>query len=284
MMIAHRKNRIGMGVKAAVAAFALSGAAFQTQAQKTGAAKTYVAPPVELVRLPARLKLAVLHVGDRLTRTDKEQTTAVGTIQRGKAVAAPLVVIAEPQGKIRVTAGGKVLGADGTQTWAGAGTPDDSDDGLLETLLNDSFDHLVSVQSAGAIRFLGARFRTGYGKAPDSRSPYYDIYELDDSVLPSQSVLPAQSALPAQKATTRHKTFLVNSDTGFLERVIYSVPSGKASLVVQTVLSGWKTVNGQSWPSSITRFENGVAVLSIQYSTVSFAAASATDIFRSAIQ
>jgi hypothetical protein len=144
-----------------------------------------------------------------------------------------------------------------------------TDSALLESLLDDRAESMLySLSTGAASRFLGARFRSDGGKTTDFSGPWYDIYEVSGTVVSAGSGL------------TRQKYYCFNSDTKLLELVTYVLNREGTKVTVTTRYGRWTTQNGQPFPGTIIREENGTAVFTFQVRSGATAAASQDGLFQ----
>jgi hypothetical protein len=201
-------------------------------------------------RLWPRLRGALRAMGDRLEKPGKERLTLTGTLMRD-GDSAPFVMVSEFPGKLRLEVTGR--GAGNTLVFneraRGRGATDARDADLIETLVFDTAEHFFEGQSLGVgTRLLGSRFRADDGATPHYDGPFYDIYQVDETV---------EAARPPRHRT---KLYYVNSDTMLIERVRYEDQGGGATVRVGVELE-WQQVGGQRVPRRITRTEGGSPVL-----------------------
>lgn len=238
-----------------------------------GQAASATPPPIVYVqpaKLSPRLEANVRKLGDRLIKPGKERMILDGKLTRG-AGSTPVSVklIWELPNLFRyeeqTTAGTVVVAFDGTQVWKSSGAVSAQDADLLETVFNDSTDHFFMGQMSGvAMRRLGYFFRLDDGKSRTYTGPYYDIYQTVDP-------LPAGGRRP--------KLYYFNSKTGLLERVRYDIQGFGGITNVEVRIGDWRSDQGQHFPGSIQRSENGQPVLSFNLSTAAYAAKTADGIF-----
>lgn len=247
-------------VAAAVTAMALSLAVHTVKGQSPGTGA--VVPEL----LPPNLRAQMRAMGDRLTKPGKERTIIAGTLTAANGQAVPVAIVTEAGGKARIETQGAVTGSDGAKTWKASGVLSSEETDLIETVVNDNMDHfLAAYGNRQAVRFLGARYR--YAGGQSGQPLYCDVYILTDNV--SQ-----WNGRPA----ARKKSYCVNSDTGLVERVLYET-GGPRSQQVETALSGWKSFQGELFPTKIVRIAGGAAALSIAVTNVMFTAAAADGTF-----
>ena len=217
------------------------------------------------------LRFQLKAAGDRLVVKNKDRSILIGAISRSTAASSPLRIVSEISGNIRVeqtgVGGPQVLLSDGKRLSTGTGSLSLSDSDLIETLSNDTAEHFFVGQMTGLpTRFYGANFRLDGGKDSKYTGPYYDAYEVGDTVVELTGAL------------RRTKIYCLNSQTLLLERVHYKLNRGGKTVQVIVLLSGWKQFQDQQFPTKIERTEGGQTVftVSINAAAVSPAAADGT--------
>lgn len=206
-------------------------------------------------KLQPRLSWALNQLGDRLERPGKERTAAIGAIQfENDHTPRPVVLMSEFPDRLRIglTNGSteKNLIFDKDRPRGGSQLTE-TEEALLETLVYDSSEHFFWAQAQQqAARFIGGRIRTDDGRSRDYSGPYYDVYQLYDSI----KIGPTEQVRP--------KFYYFNSDTLLLERVVYQT---NTQTNVEVLVSDWRNVNDQRVPHRIERIENGTSkfVLSV---------------------
>jgi hypothetical protein len=200
---------------------------------------------------------ALRRLGDRLERAGKERMTMTGTLTvAGQPAPIPFRMFWELPGRLRlesqISTGTKIVLFDGARL---SGTVTRQDEDFVEGLFYDSAEHFFVGQMQGlATRFLGSRFRPYDAQGSSYAGPYYDIYEVSDSV-----------AIGARK---QPKLYYFNSNTLLLERVRYQHNRDQSRTNVEIQIANWQTLQGQSAPAQIVRFENGQPVLIVTIASV----------------
>jgi hypothetical protein len=191
-------------------------------------------------------------MGDRMIKAGNERVFYNGKITRNAtARTSPFFVAIEIPGKIRIenteSGSNHVIGSNGSTIWNDKkASLSEDDETFLEVFANDTVEHFLLLQTSGAaMRFYGANFRFDNGTAKNYSGPFYDVYEIADSVLEGGRII------------LRSKVYCINSKTKLLERVQYSVSRLGKAVRVETVLSDWQDYSGQRFPTSVTRMENG---------------------------
>jgi hypothetical protein len=203
-------------------------------------------------RLWPSLRGALRAMGDRLERPGKERLTLSGTLTLD-GESAPFSLVTEFPGRLRLEfgarGGARVLVFDERAAAHAAAEGRDAD--LLETLAFDSAEHFLSGLSRGlAARVVGTRFRADSAETPDYAGPFYDIYQVSESVGVGRA------------ARRRSKLYYVNSDTQLLERVQYEDARGGVRTRVRVEFE-WQQVEGQRVLKRLTREEDGSPVLTL---------------------
>jgi hypothetical protein len=202
-------------------------------------------------------------LGDRLLRPGKERLTVTGTLSLADdAQPGHFVAVLEFPDKLHLTiARGvktSVIAFDGQHPARAAGrSPDSQELDFVETLIHDAADHFFSTQMQGrATRALGNRFRMDDGSTTNYSGPYYDIYQVADSIRTSS------------ESERRSKLYYFNSDTLLLERVRYQINREGSDIKVEEVIGDWQKEQGQQIARRIERFENEKSVFVFTVRTV----------------
>ena len=197
-------------------------------------------------RLRPQMRVMMAALGNRLSERGRERVTVAGTLTHGGA-SQPAVVVHEFPNRLSVRVNSGVLVSFDAR--AGAGVSGNAQtQSFLESLFYDSAESFFIAQWRGAAtRFLGARAQG----TESNDGPVYDIYEVIDQ----------DAARGAGQPTT--KRYFFNSDTQLLEIVRYQSQRGGESIAVETRFGGWRKIDGQHVPGSITRLENGRVTLTL---------------------
>jgi hypothetical protein len=205
--------------------------------------------------------------GTRLIVPGNETTTLIGTYSDGKTTV-PATITFQLPNQTRLDLGGastKTLILNGSQpsvTAAGA------DQDLLETLTDDTAESFFFGLTNGLpTQLLGTRYRNDDGKAATYTGPLRDIYRR-------RAPVAAVAGAPV-----RDKLFLFDSLTKSFAGCRYTITRNGSPVNVQITHGTWMTVGAGSFPSSITRTENGTQVFSISIVQASTAAKSAGSFF-----
>lgn len=223
---------------------------------------TAVDPHIVRRALPSRLQSMVVALGDRLEKQGKERARLSVAISRGASVSHAIVTWQLP-GLFRMdftdSQTTHSIGFDGTVLWSTAGAISAEELTLVETLLQDSPEHLALGVARGlAFRPITTFLRLDDGQDRAYSGPFYDVYQLVD-------------ALPGDR-TPKPKFYYINSLTHLLERVQYDLGTGKVKRVA-VVLSGWLDQQDQRVAGKIVRSEDGQQVLAITVEQAEFAPA-----------
>ena len=193
--------------------------------------------------------------GDRIQRPGKERTTFAGKYT-DRSTTADLTLIWEVPGRVwigRSDKPGRPIIYEETTGWMNAGAISSDEAGALESLFDDSSESFFYAMVRGsAHRFLGNCFRTDGGKTPNFNGPCYDVYEV---------FAPVHSPTGLSR---RRKLFFFDSHTHLLSRVEYEATG---SVRVSTELGGWRILSSQAFPGSVVRKENGVVVLTVNFTS-----------------
>jgi len=257
--------KINIGVKQLTVAFCIPaslGWVTRVHGQVTSrfATDSYINPG--RVAGPARSFLFAF--GDRIQRPGKERAIFTGkyTDRNGTA---DVAIAWEVPGRFRFDRSdkpGRPVIYDETSGWINAGALPSDEANALESLFDDTSESFFYATAHGAgRRFLGNCFRTDGGKTPNSSGPCYDVYQVFASVHSPSGL------------SRRPKLFLFDSRTRLLSRIEYQAAG---SVHVSTELSGWHMLGGQAFPGSVVRKENGVVVLTVNFTSAS-AGPSASD-------
>lgn len=203
--------------------------------------------------LPAPARKYLLAFGPRLQAPGSERTVLSGTFS-SSAGNGPIQVTWQVPGWIVVQLGTNppLIYDDvvGLQNASGIST---SDANILESLFDDSLQSfLYGFRNSLPTRLLGQGIHTDNGTAKTYQGPWYDAYMV---------VAPA---LSQPSHPRRNKVFYLDSVRGLLQSVAYTANSAKVS----TQYSNWLTANGNAFPGTITRIENGTHVF--QFTVTSY--------------
>ena len=214
---------------------------------------------------PIQLQGALMALGDRLQKPGKERQTFTGTLTNSGQNYAVRVTLELPN-KVRIDGAWgttRSVGFDGSKNWASGGSISDSDEDLLETLLEDSPEGMLfAVRRNAGLRAIATFARFDDGSTPNYKGPLVDILQVTG---PTES---------RDAKTTRVKHYFFDSTTRLLAEVDYFVKRADGSTAaVRVQRSNWTTVNGEKVPGTVTRIENGQVALSLSTSSQSFAAA-----------
>jgi hypothetical protein len=125
------------------------------------------------------------------------------------------------------------------------------EESLLETFVMDTPEGMVyAARSGGSVRLLGRGFGPDPRRTPNYQGPRYDIFEV---------IAPLRFA---SDRPLRVKRYYFDSVTGLPESTRYMDSTGSPAVTVETRFSGWRQLDGSSYPGRIERYENGRAVFS----------------------
>jgi hypothetical protein len=136
---------------------------------------------------------------------------------------------------------------------------------LLASLANDSLDQFAAAQIQGAVTEV-APMTMRLSVTPADTAAYRLVHVAGNVV--------------EQGTNTRmSKAYCIRSDNHYVGRVMYQTTVNGAQVNVQTVYSGWFTVQGQIVPGNISRYENGVQTFSFAVKSASISGAAADGMF-----
>jgi len=210
--------------------------------------------------------------GTRLITPGKERTILIGTYSNG-AMTAPATITFQLPNQTRLDLGGsspKTLILNGSQTSV---TAPGSDQDLLETLSDDTAESFLFGLSNGVpTQFLGSRFRSdapnGNTDSTSYAGPLRDIYRR-------RAPVAAVTGSPV-----RAKMYRFDSRTKYFAGCRYTITRNGVPVAVEVVHGSWMTVGTESFPTSITRIENGTQVFSISIQQVLTAVKSLDSTFK----
>lgn len=241
----------------------------QTAANEAAAADTDLY--INRVLLSPNLRDVIKVVGNRFEKPGKERVTWLGTISRPSSSATKnaLRLTLEYPGKLRLEEDDngkqKVTVFDGTKLDKQGDALKKSDEDEIESLLADTVDHFFEAQAQGqAMRYLGSRFRISApldNETPKNstyKGPFYDLYEV------------IEQTDFKKEAKLQRKAYGFNSDTQLLEIVRYQADRNGVPVNVEVKYGGWRKVEDQQVPTTITRLEDDRPVLMVELSTTTF--------------
>lgn len=201
-------------------------------------------------------------MGDRLVVQGKERIVLVGTITRGATAPVAIQITRERSGKIRAEEGAgaaaKITGFNGKASWIGSGVVGEEEEQLLDILANDTAEHFFALHASSAPwRFYGSKFQIGAPTKEEYTGPYYDIYEMVDTV--------SVGGKPIQ----RIKIYWLNWQSQLLDRVQYYLPRGNNRVVADTFLENWRAFGDQQFPARIRRVEDGKDIFTVTLTAAS---------------
>src|SRR5258708_7457743 len=206
-------------------------------------------------RLWPQLRWNLKAFGDRLEKPGKERLTMTGTLAHARVTQAVILILEFPD-HLRIEAGN--IGPHQITTFNGkaaakvGGPLDQSEQDLIETLVNDTAEHFFAGQMEGrATRCLGRRFRADDGATPNYTGPYYDLYEVSDQIN------------SATDTRIQSKTFYFDSNGLLLQKVRYQILRNGVPVEVETRISDWQPAQGQQIPRRVVRLENDQPVMAL---------------------
>jgi len=211
-------------------------------------------------------------LGDRLEKPGRERVTLQGNvIFAGASQHLPITLVWELPGRLFIAlqrgADQRTLTFDGEKV-IGNRQIDSPEHVLLETLFYDGAERFFTSQMGEATsRHLGSNFRTDDGTTADYAGPFYDIYQLTDTLRTGSEV------------RRQSKLYLFNSQTKLLEYVRYTLMRDGQAVNVEVQMTDWRRVQGQQVPRRIKRLENGSSVFDLTITTVAHGPRLADEIF-----
>jgi len=137
------------------------------------------------------------------------------------------------------------------------GSLTNADQGLIESVVNDTAEHFFLTQMQGApTRHLGNRFRADDGSATNYAGPFQDVFSMLDKFKWGTEI------------RSGNKVYYFNSDSHLLEKVTYRISRNGEPVEVETRFSAWDSVEGQQVPRGVARLENGQQVMSLTITSV----------------
>lgn len=222
--------------------------------------------PIHSVISPVRQIVNAL--GDRVQKPGNERVIMTGLLSRS-GVVSTVQIITELPGFLRIDEqGGKgktlVFNLGNLQ---GSSAIDDDDEGLAESIENDTAETFLGKFGAGgSVRRLGDRFKVtgaaGFGSE-------VDIYEVVSSVGVKRD----------KQAVT--KRYMFDSASGLLRKVAYLAQQSGKSVTVQTVLSDYFNAGAYMLPGKIVRIVNGSEMFAFTRSGATVQAAGKDNAFAS---
>ena len=232
-----------------------------------GADSTQAQPYLKKGHLNAAFREFLNAAGNRFEVPGNERLRLTGNLTStagGQNGAAQLQITLEFPGKLRADGQGALISAGG-DPWKSNGQADKNDTDLIESLINDSVEYFLVGQRQGAsVRRIGLRAFVKNSTIPNATAHHYDVYQSVDRVQVS--------------GQTREtiKLYCFDSVTHLLERIAYT---SQAGVRIETVYSGWQSVQQQKVPMQIARYENGKAVFTFTATAVALSAAASDRLF-----
>jgi hypothetical protein len=235
-----------------------------------GADNSQAQPYLRKGHLNAAYREFLNAVGNRFEVPGQERLQLTGNITYaagGQNTTSPLQITLEFPGKLRADGQGTLISTGG-DPWKSNGQANKNDTDLIESLINDSMEYFLMGQSQGApVRLLGLRAFVKNSTIPNTTARHYDVYRTVDRV---------------QASGQTHKTiklYCFDSVTHLLERIAYTSQSGGSTVRIETVYSGWQSVQQQKVPLQIARYENGNAVFTFTVTAAALSAAAPDHLF-----
>lgn len=217
------------------------------------------------IRVRPGLREAFDALGERMVKPGKERLILTANLTRKGGDVAPVQIVLETPGLLRVEEGGPATGRthalvfDGSGARRLGGDVSRADEELIETLVYDSPEHFFQGQLKGsATRLLGSGFRPDDGEAAEYKGPTYSIYQTTELV----------SSMG--KSQEQVKLYYFNSATHLLEQVKYETERDGTRTSVAVLLGDWQGVQGQRVPGRVVRTEDGKLVLEVKVISASF--------------
>ncbi|MCU1340163.1 MAG: hypothetical protein JWO19_5744 [Bryobacterales bacterium] len=249
--------------------FMIFGSAISAQGLKLGNGGNLINPG----DLPPALAGSLQQMGGRMMVTDKAQIVLVGTITDGNGSRSAQITVQAP-GYLSYREGqGRAVTFDGSKIQTKSGTPTSDDERTFDSLLADFPDSVfLQIATGGSLRPVGSHFRTDDGKSKNYSGPYWTVFAFSP---------PDRPGLVRGKALQQEVFIAIDEQTGLLSDVRRVVTSGpKQQNVTQTRFTNWNQQNGQWFPGTITRLENGNQVLSFQTQQAAIAPAADAATFK----
>jgi|GEM_PF-1024747 len=235
--------------------------------------KPDIALAINRAQLDRHIVRALDALGDRFESAEKGRCIATGTLTRsvaGQESTSQVVITRETSDKLVIQetsiTGSRTLGHDGSRSWA-SGQPITSEERvLIETLVRDSVDHLISGQAAGAATLhLGDMFRSDDGTNSDYTGPYFDIIRVDDQFVNQDG------------ARTRPTLYYFNSRSGLPAKIVYE--DRDQGMRTEVEFDEWTNIAEQKFPVRTTWKDRGKLKQQLVITQVQFVATTNDGIF-----
>lgn len=214
----------------------------------------------DVSQIPIPLQSRYLALGDRLQKPGKERISINGVLSDSSGSNAATLVI-EKGGKARIDVpakNSKSIRFDGKSVSKNVGTEDQE---LLEALVDDLPEVFIEETASGiGFRLVGRRFEGEKGEL-------CDVYEAQ---------MPAKSN---PKHLRPIKRYCFDSNTMLLSWVQYPESNAANASIIETRFNDWIIVNGQMFPSTISRRKQGKVVFTLRAEMVTVAPAEADNLF-----
>ncbi len=208
--------------------------------------------------LPPEFAAVLKKQGGRMTAPANSNVSIDGTITDANG-SRPANITVQATGLLRYQEGKGRAIAFGGAGFQGKGSSLSDDDWRVADSLLANFPDSVPLQLArngGALRRIGAGFRTDDGTTPNYQGPWWTLYAFAPG--PWQGLSKGQ---PLQQELL----IAIDEQSGLLSEVRLVENMGKPNQkVTQTRFLSWFQQGGQWFPGAIVRLENGQQVLSFQ--------------------
>jgi len=222
--------------------------------------------------LPPILAALEQQLGGRMTTAANAQVSLSGTVTDAAGSRMATILVQAP-GQFSYRDGkGAAITFDGSAFQASSGQSVTASQAIVESLLADLPDTiLLQALNGGGVRVVGSHFRTDNGKTPNYTGPYWTLIEF----------APVTRAGLAWGQPLQQELFLaIDEKTRLPAEVRRAVRTGSNAVeVTQTQFGNWTQQNGQWFPGSIVRLENGKQTLSFAVSGATTGPASAASTF-----
>ena len=222
--------------------------------------------------LPAVLAALEVQLGGRLTAAANAQISLSGTVTDAAGSRTATILVQAPGLFSYRDGNGAAVTFDGSAFQTSSGQSLTADQAIVESLVADLPDTiLLQALNGGGVRVVGSHFRTDNGKTPNYTGPYWTLVEFAPVTRPGLTW-----GQPLQQ-----ELFLaIDEKTRLPAEVRRAVKTGSSGVeVTQTQFGNWTQQNGQWFPGSITRLENGRQTLSFTVSAATTGPASAASTF-----
>jgi hypothetical protein len=223
--------------------------------------------------LPPALAKLEETLGSRMATAATAQISLSGTVTDAAGSRTATVVVQAPGLYSYREQGGAAITFDGSVLQTGSERPTSSEQSIMESLLASLPETiLLQAGNGGGTRLVGRHFRTDDGRTPNYKGPYWTLLAFAPA---------AQKGLTWGQPLQQELFLALDEKTRLPAEVRRVVKTGPNSAnVTQTQFENWSRQNGQWFPGSIIRLENGKQTLSFTVNTASTGPASATAAFQ----